>query len=260
MKKEKKALSAQRKRQIRNIIMFFLCCIFVSLVVLVVLYTTKVVYYDSGLKFNTAIFENIRHSVWLPIVFILLQVLITTLLCFIPATSAMMIGVSIALFGANYKAFLISFAGVILSSFLMDAIGRIGGSKIVTKLIGEDDYKKATGLITEKGYTYLPLMYLLPLFPDDALCFVAGVTKIKLWYHYLIILLCRGLGCATIVFGISFLPVERFIPITQSNIYDWVVLIGVILAYVMALLKISRIIDKKVTAKIKARKELKGDK
>ena len=73
--------------------------------------------------------------------------------------------VGVAMFGATWQTFLLCFAGVITSSFLMDILGRFGGSKIIIKLIGEEDYLKAEKLIKEKGISYLPLFYLFPAFP-----------------------------------------------------------------------------------------------
>ena len=136
---------------------------------------------------------------WSIVVFLLLYVGFVTLFSFVPAASMTLILVGIAMFGANWKTFLICFAGVILASVCMDLIGRFGGSKLITKLIGKEDYENALSLVQEKGMVYVPVMYLLPVFPDDAICMVVGATKMNFWVHLLEIVLCRGIGCATIV-------------------------------------------------------------
>lgn len=251
-------MQPERKRKIRNIVLFFAVCIGISALVFLILWLCGVFYFDNGIAFNAELFSSLKDSFWIYPTFIAIQVVITVLLCFVPATSATMIGVAVALFGANWKAFLTCYIGVILSSVGMDLVGRLGGEKAVVKLIGEEDYKSASRLITEKGYTYLPFMYLLPLFPDDALCFCAGVVRMNFLYHILIITLCRGIGVATIVFGISVIPYEEWLPFTE-HIYDWFILLGVLIAYVMALLKISRWIDRKVTAFLE-KKRMKGEK
>lgn len=241
------------KRKIRNIILFFAVCILISCIVFAILLATKVFYFDNGIHFSVELFNSLKNTFWVYPVFILIQILITISLCFVPATSATMIGVAVALFGANWKTFLVCYVGVILSSFGMDFVGRIGGEKVVKKILGDDEYNEAMQLIREKSYTYLPLMYLLPLFPDDALCFCAGVCKINLFYHYLIILLCRGIGIATIVFGIALIPYQSWLPI-QDHLYDWFACGGVLVAYILALLKLSRMIDKKVTKFLEKKK------
>ena len=243
-----------KKRKIRNLVIFFAVCIAMSTIVLGLLMGTHVFYYDNGFHFSMELFNDLRNTFWIYPVFILIQVAITILLCFVPGTSATMIGVAVALFGADWKTFLICFIGVVLSSVGMDLVGRFGGGKIVSKLIGEEEYSNAMVLIREKTYTYLPFMYALPLFPDDALCFCAGVCRVNMLYHLLVILLCRGLGVGTIVFGISMIPFEQWVPFGE-HIYDWFVLGGVLVAYIMALLKISRLIDKKVTSIMERRRK-----
>ena len=83
-----------------------------------------------------------KCGVWGWLVFLLLQIAVTSLLCFIPATSMTFIVVSVILFGA-LKGFAISASGVILSSFSMFLIGRFGSEKIAKKIVGEQSLKKA---------------------------------------------------------------------------------------------------------------------
>ena len=118
------------------------------------------------------------------------------------------------------------------------------------KLIGENNYLEATNLLKEKGTVYLPFMYLLPIFPDDALCMVAGMIKLKFPLHLIYICLCRGIGIATIVFGFSVIPFSEF-----DGVYDYLVLIAVILVYVFVLFKITRWLDKMYSKYLKRKQE-----
>ena len=247
-----KRLSPKRKRQVRNLSILAITLIAISGIVFLILWATHVFYYDNGFHFSTELFSNLRGSFFIIPIFIAIQATITTLLCFVPGTSAVMIGVAVALFGTGWRTFLIAFVGVVISSILMDTIGRFGGSKLVIRLIGQDDYDNAMSILREKTYTYLPFMYLLPLFPDDALCFVAGATKIKWWYHYLIIVLFRGIGVATIVFGIGIIPYQEWLPFFD-HIYDWFLCGGAIVAYILALLKLARYVDRRLTDMFKKR-------
>lgn len=236
-----------KRRKIRNLILFLLVCIAISGVIFGIFFCCGVIGYKDGFYFNTELFKDLKNTWYIYPVFIIIQIVVTILLCFIPGTSALMIAMGIAVFGANWRCFLTCYLGVILSSIGMDFVGRFGGSKIVRWLVGDDDFENGMILIREKGYTYLPFMYLLPLFPDDLLCFCAGVCKMNIIYHIITIITCRGIGVATIVFGISMIPYNDWLPILD-HLYDWFVCLGVIVAYILALLKISRTIDKKVTA------------
>ena len=143
----------------------------------------------------------------------------------------------------------------------MDLVGRFGGSKLIIKLIGQEEYDSALNLLQEKGMVYVPIMYLLPVFPDDAICMICGALKIKWWVHYLEILACRGIGCATIVFGIEILPKELVDNLTSFNwayigehIVDYLCMLTVIVFWVCVVFTLGRIVDKWLSKKLKERR------
>lgn len=188
---------------------------------------------------------------WGWVIFLLLQVVTTTLLCFVPATSMVFITVGVILFGATWQSFLLCFTGVLISSICMDLIGRFGGSKLIIKLIGEKSYNDAISLLETKGIVYVPIMYLLPIFPDDAICMCVGALKMKWWVHYIEILLCRGIGCATIVFGLNLLPSALIQNLKAfnwsfigSHIWDYITMITVMVFWVVVLLYLAGKLDK----------------
>lgn len=197
---------------------------------------------------------------WGVVVFMALQVLCTILLCFVPGTSMTFITVGVIMFGANVKTFLICFGSVLIASFIMDLIGRFGGSKLICKLVGKKTYNDALALIQTKGVVYVPVMYLLPIFPDDAICMCCGALKMKWWIHYIEIVLCRGIGCATIVFGINLLPVDLMNNLKELNwefigahMFEYITMITVLTFWVLILLSLARRIDKWLTKKLKSK-------
>ena len=216
------------KKKVLKILLLLLGVILVSGIFFLILFLTGIIYWDNGFSFNLTLFNAIRGYWCSWLVFLVLQVIFTTLLSFAPGGSMTFILVGVGIFGANWQTFLLCFSGVIISSFLMDLIGRFGGSKIIIKLIGEEDFNKADKLIKEKGISYLPLFYLFPLFPDDAICMLAGMLKVNFLYHSICILLCRGIGVATIVFGISIIPFETF-----DTLWDWIICITVVIFWII---------------------------
>ena len=189
-------------------------------------------------------FRSLLSGASIP-VFLMVQITCTVLLCFVPATSMTFIGIGIYLFGPTWQCFVICFSGVIASSVIMDLIGRFGGSHLIVKLIGHEAYDEALNLLKTKGTVYIPVMYLLPVFPDDAICMAAGTIKVKWWIHYIEIVLCRGIGCATIVFGISILPYPFTLDFSFvfAHIWDYLLEITVIVFWVIVMLYIARRID-----------------
>lgn len=243
------------KKHWKKLLILIAIVVGVSLAAFGILFGTGVLQIKDGIIFNAELFDSLRGTPWVYIVFLLIQIVVTVLLAFAPGGSMTFIALGVVLFGPTWQCFLVCFGGVIISSILMDIIGRFGGAALVRRMVGESDYHKALDLIKTKKYTYLPFMYLLPVFPDDALCMVAGMSKINFWYHATIILLCRGIGVATIVFGINLIPYRTF-----TSFYDWFVLGGILIAYIFTLLKLANWIDKtmsKVVAKLEAKKQSK---
>lgn len=218
-------------------------CVLISCIFLGILFWTEVLsYVDGEFVFNSEYYEIFTNSWYGYLLFFITQIVFTTMLSFAPGGSMTFIIFGTAVFGANFNTFLLVFAGVVVSSVLMDFLGRFGGNKFLKRIFTEEDYAKATKLLEEKGTIYLPVMYLLPIFPDDAICAIAGMSKVKFWYHLLIIILCRGVGVATIVFGINIIPFETF-----KTPYDWILCITVIVFWVLTLVKGARYIDIKLT-------------
>ena len=187
--------------------------------------------------------ESLRQLIascgaWSWIVFIALFTLCTTLLCFIPASSMTFIIVSVVLFGAM-KGFIISSISVFLSSSLMFILGNTLGERVAVKLVGKESLEKAQNLIDVKSKMLLPLMFLFPVFPDDALCLVAGMTKMRYWYFALIVGIFRTIGVATTCFLGSGL-----INWAELSLVDWFLLISVCLFWIFLIFKYQHKIEK----------------
>lgn len=180
---------------------------------------------------------------WGWIAFIALFTTCSTLLCFMPGTSATFIGVAIVMFGA-WKGFAISTISVFLSSSLMFFIGHHFGEKAAIKLVGKESLEKAQNLIDVKSKMLLPLMFLFPVFPDDALCMVAGMTKMRYWYFAAVVAIFRTIGIASICFLGSGL-----INWAELSLVDWFVVITCCLVWIFAIFKYQHKIEKFITRK-----------
>lgn len=116
------------------------------------------------------------YGAWGPIAFIVVSFLQVT---FIPIPSVVTIIAGNYLFGF-FLSFLYSFIGIILGSMLAFFLGRKIGRPFVNWIVGDKetvDYylNKFKG----KETIILFFMFLLPVFPDDALCAVAGIMPIN---------------------------------------------------------------------------------
>ena len=143
-----------------------------------------------------------KTGVWMPLLYMLLQFLQVVVL---PIPSIVSTIAGIALFGA-FKTLIYSFIGIVLGSFLAFWIGRKLGNKAVSWMVGEDTLKKWQKKLKGKDNLFLSLMFLLPLFPDDILCFLAGLSTMSWGYFTGIIILSRILALSATCFSVDFIP------------------------------------------------------
>ncbi len=245
-----KAFFSRNKKGLLKLCGALLVVVAISLIALAIFTLTGVVYYDDGLKIQADIFDDFKKSFGGWMSFMLMQSVFTMLLCFIPGVSMAFIILSNQLYTDDVSAFLLSFTSVIISSLVMYLAGRFGGYKICEQFLGKEDCVKATELLRNKGTVYFPLMMMFPFFPDEALVMIAGTSRMSLRWFLPSIILGRGVGIATIIFGMSLVPFESF-----SGPYDWIVFITVCAFWMFAMFKAARLLNKKMEEKRNAIKE-----
>ena len=201
----------------------------ISAISLLLLVAFDIIYIDDGMKFNTELFHSFRSSWYGWIIFIVLQTVLSMLLCVIPGAAMAFIFLSQTIYPVAWQAFLLSFSSVMISSTVMYIAGRFGGYKICTKLLGEEDCEKSLGLLRDKGTVFFPLMMMFPIFPDDALVMVAGTLKMSLKWFVPSIIVGRGVGIATVVFGFAIVPFEKF-----TSVWHWIGFVLLCLVFLFA--------------------------
>lgn len=211
---------AKKYEKITRALLMLLIFVVISLVSALLLYAFGVIYYDEGIQINKELFLYFSTTWYGCIVIIIAQVIITSLLSFVPGASMAFIILLQSLYEESWVAFIVAFSGVMLSSLIMYLIGRFGGYSLGKKIIGEEDCKKASELLNNKGLIYFPMMMMFPVFPDDALVMVAGTLKMSLKWFIPSIVIGRGIGVATIVFGFSIVPFDKF-----TSPWHWVLFI-----------------------------------
>ena len=128
--------------------------------------------FDSVQKFRNYIQSFGGFAI---IIFILIQFLQVVIL---PIPSFITVGAGVLLFGVFWGA-IYSCIGIISGSLVAFYVGRYLGVKVAVWLIGESNLNKGLSLIKGKDKIALTFMFLFPFFPDDLLCFVAGITSIS---------------------------------------------------------------------------------
>ena len=205
-----KEFLAVNRRKILSVLLVLLILIALSVISMLLLNAFGVLYFDDGIHLNNDLFDDFISSWYGWVILILLQVVITSLLCFVPGASMAFILLIQAFFPKAWQAFILAYSGVVLSSILMYLIGRLGGYRICEKMLGKEDCQKASDLLNHKGVVYFPLMMMFPIFPDDALVMIAGTLKMSVKWFLPSIFIGRGIGVTTIIFGLSIVPYDKF--------------------------------------------------
>lgn len=147
-----------------------------------------------------------KAGTWMPLLYILLQYLQVIIL---PIPTFMSTAAGVALFGP-FKTMLYSFVGVVLGSITAFYIGRKLGSKAVSWMVGEDTLKKWQEKLKGKDNFFLTVMFLLPFFPDDVLCFIAGLSSMTDKYFLCMLLIARAIGLSTTSYSLNFIPLTTW--------------------------------------------------
>lgn len=179
--------------------------------------------------------EFLSRSGWMYVLFVLLQFLQVVVLP-IPSTVTVVAGA--ALFNPLWGS-LLSLLGILLGSLVAFLVGRYAGQKVVAWLIGKDTLEKWMNKIKGKDKLLLSAMFLLPVFPDDVLCFVAGLSSMSVWLFLGVILVSRVLAIFTTSYSITLIPFN-----TWWGILTWVVIgIAVVILFVVLYKKSDAILD-----------------
>ena len=236
----------RKKKALISIATTLLICVGISVLSMVILMLFDVIYFEDGMQFNVELFHAFKDSWYGWIIFILFQTVLSLVLCVIPGASMAFILLCKAIYGYAWQAFIISFASVMIASTFMYLVGRFGGYKLCVKFLGEDDCAKALGLLRDKGTVFFPLMMMFPIFPDDALVMVAGTLKMSLKWFIPSIVVGRGIGIATIIFGLSIVPFDKF-----TSIWHWIAFIAVCAVFIVlifwAAIKFNKYMEKRRT-------------
>jgi len=155
--------------------------------------------------------------------FLLLQVLQVTIL---PIPSALITIAGSIIYGP-FQAAILSLAGILLGSFLAFLLGRTFGKKIVNFMVGKETCDKMRKGLSHAKYSFF-IMMLLPFFPDDILCIVAGMTDMSWDFFAVVQIITRPIG----IFITCYVGSGEIVPYHGWGLVVW----GIILVMVIVVL------------------------
>lgn len=174
--------------------------------------------------------------------FCLLQVVL------LPVPGSVAVAVGVAMFGP-WKCAIFSFIGIIIGSFIAFGIGRWIGYKAVCWIVGKDSLDKWLEKLKGKDYLILSIMFLLPMFPDDVLCFVAGLSSMTWKYFVVMIIITRAISVVSTAYSFELIPFT-----TWWGILIWLILAALVAVLFWLVIKFSDKIDTFIKTKLKLKK------
>lgn len=228
--KEKKELSLKAK-----ILRTILVCIVIAGIVVLGYYILN----WTGVWEQINSVEKLQNVIlswgfWGRFGFVMLQLLQVT---FIPLPSTVTIIAGTLVYGP-LQASLLSLAGILLGSMLAFLLGKVFGKKLVVFMVGEKTCKKWADFLSNAKYSFF-IMMLLPIFPDDVLCLVAGLTNMSWTFFTVTNLIARPIG----IFTVSYFGSGHLIPYHGWGLIVWAILIVLIIAVLILSYKYQKQIE-----------------
>jgi uncharacterized membrane protein YdjX (TVP38/TMEM64 family) len=166
-------MSTRQKTLIKVTVLFSV----VALIFLLGTYGSQLVnlreFYTTRESFSRFLISLGSYS---PIFFVLLQAL-QVVISPIPGELTGIVGGYI--YGATLG-FILSTLGLALGSLAAFELARILGRPFVEKFVNQNLLKKFEFLTTDTGATLCFLLFLIPGFPKDVLCYLLGLSRMKL--------------------------------------------------------------------------------
>ena len=167
---------------------------------LAVLYVIQI----TGLWDKIDSVEDLRNYVsgfggYAVFIFIAIQFLQVVVL---PIPGFITVSVGVLLFGA-FKGSVYSVIGIVSASIVAFFIGRVFGYKVAGWLVGKENLDKGLELVKGKDKVILTFMFLFPFFPDDVLCFVAGLSSMSVPYYIVMITITRIINIVVSAYSVN---------------------------------------------------------
>lgn len=162
----------------------------IAVLVLVILTILGYIGYKRGLFNSIDTFREfiLSFGVWANIIFMLVQVT-QIVVPIIPGGLTTVFGVVI--FGP-FWGFIYNYISICAGSMLVFFISRTFGKSIILNFFGEETFDKYKHKIKDKTYEkFFAWAILLPVAPDDFLCYLTGLSDMSFKKYATIIFLCK---------------------------------------------------------------------
>ncbi|MGM9645079.1 MAG: TVP38/TMEM64 family protein [Eubacteriales bacterium] len=186
------------------------------------------------------------------IVYILLQVLQVVVLP-LPAVIFYIPG---AMIWGPLTATILASIGVLTGCIISFFVGRIFGKKVAIWIIGKEQTEKYCEILGKNGKFPFVMMQILPFFPDDILCIIAGLSSMSFAFFIISMAIIRPIIIAIYCFFGS----GVIIPFSGWGIPVWIAIFAVIIVLSVLYFKNREKIENFIASKFKKANDKKARK
>ena len=186
-----------------------------------------ILYFSLGLNNYFTDIEVLRETIesygdFGKFIYVLINFLQTTI---IPITNIPTIFAGTYIYGPLEAANL-AIIGVLIGSVVSFYLGRVFGTKLLIWMIGKEKLDKYLTMMKGRENVVFFLTMLLPGFPDDIVCMIAGITPMKFKFFSITLLITRTIPIYLTAYGASLIPL--------NNIWGWIIwiVIYVVIFYI----------------------------
>ncbi|WP_264230090.1 TVP38/TMEM64 family protein [Acholeplasma laidlawii] len=148
-------------------------------------------------------------------VYILINLLQTTI---IPVTNIPTIFAGTYVYGP-FEGATLAIIGVLIGSVISFYVGRIFGTKLLRWILGDKELDKYLDMMKGREKVVFFLTMLLPGFPDDIICMVAGITPMRFRFFSITLLITRTIPIYLTAYGASLIRLD--------TVWGWVIWIAI---------------------------------
>ena len=199
------------------------CAALILTVVIILNFTAGLNELESAEEKTAALVSLIESAGgWSMAAFVLLQILQVVILplpavvCYLPGTYIWGPGI----------ATLLASAGVLIGAVICYFLGKLFGRRIVEWIAGKEVTDKYAGYLGRRGKVLFVIMQILPFFPDDILCLIAGLTSMNFPFFLITMVLVRPAIVATY----CYLGSGEIIPFSGWGIPVWIAIFAICIA------------------------------
>ncbi|WP_294759548.1 VTT domain-containing protein [uncultured Lactobacillus sp.] len=188
-------LSAKASRRLINI----LTVVSGIIIILLCIYWYRLGIFTSQAKMKAYLADK---KIIGPIIFVLIQI-IQVVIPIIPGGVSLLGGV---IFFGPVAGFIYNYVGICIGSIIDFFLARFYGRPFILHIVSEktlDKYMKWTKN-QRKFNWFFAICIVAPMAPDDVLCLLAGLTDMKFWTYFWIILLGKPWTIAAYSFALEF--------------------------------------------------------